>query len=171
MNRQAKMASHLGRRYGVDPRKIRWATGDLRAAETDAGIAVTGFSNVETEDRHGTAFDPDGADQQAWSKNPIGFYNHDMDEPIVLWDPEKSRVKANADGLRGLWDEGVLLNETPAQQKATTLAKQVLLRTISIGFIPHEAEDRDGVTTFTRYEILEKSLVTVPRNRDALCAL
>lgn len=175
---QRLMARYLGEQFGCKPDEIRWFNGRLTSAGKRAAgegladvIPIEGFSNVETVDRHGTVFDPDGANQDAWRSFPTGFFNHYPWEPIIRWDASKSEIRKNADGLRGLWDEGVIFGDTQQQQVAQFYARQGLLA-LSIGFIPHKGEDREvngeDVWAFTDYEILEKSGVTLPSNRESL---
>lgn len=182
---QRMMAEHLGDRFGFDPADMRWFSGRLTPCERKAHaqtttlklapvVPIEGFSSVETEDRHGTTFDQDGFDQDAWSDNPVGFFNHWPGDAVVLFDPDASEIRVDPkSGKRGLHDEGVVFGDTKIQAETQFNVVQRLAATLSIGFIELARttdEDSDGNTrvVITAAEILEKSIVTIPSNRESL---
>lgn len=192
---QRLMAEHLGERFGFEPDLMRWTSGRLEAGErrewlssgevrakaADLKLApvipVAGFTSVFTKDRHGTFIDLDKLDQRAWKENPVGFLNHWPDDPILRFDPEASEIRDDPkSGARGLHDEGVIFGDTRIQKEAQFQAVQRVLATFSIGFITTDyrsdtvtAEDgTEAERSVLEVEILEKSAVTIPSNREAL---
>lgn len=119
----------------------------------------------ETVDREGDVIKADGWDLQNFRKNPIALFGHNGGFPIGVW--ENVRVEGNkllgrlrfaAEGTSDRIDE------------LRRLVEQGILKTVSVGFRPSEMEPREDGRgfTFTRQELLETSLVSVPANPAAL---
>jgi len=56
---------------------------------------------------------------------------------------------------------------TPRAQEIRTLVEEGVIANMSVGFMAAEREERDGVPTVTKAELLEASFVSVPSNREA----
>jgi HK97 family phage prohead protease len=89
------------------------------------------------------------------------LWQHDMREPIGI---EKS-LKEDGKGLIGTWQ----LADTQRGRDAHTLLKQGAVRSMSIGFIPHEFkfDDQGETRILERIDLLENSVVSLPMNEQA----
>ena len=122
----------------------------------------------DTLDRYGDVIDAKGWDLRNFKKNPIALFGHSGSFPIGNW--TNIRVEGNkliatlklaAKGTSDRIDE--LIN----------LVEQGILRAVSVGFRPLESEPIDpkkpyGGQRYTKQELLETSLVSVPANPAAL---
>lgn len=122
----------------------------------------------DTLDRYGDVIDAKGWDLRNFKKNPIALFGHSGSFPIGNW--TNIRVEGNkliatlklaAKGTSERIDE--LIN----------LVEQGILRAVSVGFRPLESEPLDpkkpyGGQRYTKQELLETSLVSVPANPAAL---
>jgi HK97 family phage major capsid protein/HK97 family phage prohead protease len=117
-----------------------------------------------TIDRYGDTIDASGWDLRTFTTNPIALFNHDSKFPIGRW--ENVRVERGA--LKGklvLAEEG-----TSARiDEVIRLARQGILRAVSVGFTPVEQEPlpKKGIR-YKRAELMETSLVSIPANPNAL---
>ena len=124
----------------------------------------------DTEDRMKDVIEVDGFNLTTFKRNPIALFNHNSDQPIGVWENVRvegknliGRLKLAAEGTSELIDS------------LRKLVDQRVLRAVSVGFRPTKAEeikDKSGNWTggfrFTRADLLETSLVSVPANPDAL---
>src|SRR4051812_16851801 len=117
-----------------------------------------------TIDRYGDTIDASGWDLRTFTTNPIALFNHDAKFPIGRW--ENVRVERGA--LKGklvLAEEG-----TSARiDEVIRLARQGILRAVSVGFMPVEQEPlpKKGIR-YKRAALMEASLVSIPANPNAL---
>jgi HK97 family phage major capsid protein/HK97 family phage prohead protease len=101
-------------------------------------------------------------------KNPVALAFHNHESPVGLW--KNIRIKG-----------GKLLADLELAKQGTSdfidtlrsLVDQGILKAVSIGFKPIEAEYMDekdpwGGMKFTKWELLECSLVAIPANSEAL---
>jgi HK97 family phage major capsid protein/HK97 family phage prohead protease len=121
-----------------------------------------------TVDRYGDIVDPKGWDLKWFKKNPIALFGHSSSFPIGTWSDVRveggkllARLNLAAKGTSARLDELI------------SLVEQGILRAVSVGFRPIEAEpiDKDRPYAAQRYlkqELLETSLVSVPANPAAL---
>lgn len=130
----------------------------------------TFIASTEAVDRYGDIIVADGWDLRNFKKNPIALWQHNASQPIGNWEDVrvedgalvarlnmvKPGVSSIADMLRGMVENRVL-------------------RAVSVGFMPKAMEpitDTKGNPTggyrFTKSELLEISLVSVPANPEAL---
>lgn len=133
----------------------------------DAGLGpreIRVIGSTATQDRVGDIVEPRGCDMRAYLSNPIALANHDPTKPIGTARPaivsnrlEATIVFAPA-GLSAVADEWC------------GLAKAGVITGVSIGFNPIEYEPlpSGAGTRFTKWELLEISLVAVPANAEAL---
>jgi HK97 family phage prohead protease len=117
-------------------------------------------------DRYGTIIVPSGIDYQAYLNNPIVLAQHDSDEwPIgrcLGFAMNGENLEATIQ-IECITEEGKKLNK---------LINAGFVKAVSVGIIPNEYEDKtiDGqkVTIYTKSELVEFSVVSVPANRQAL---
>lgn len=121
-----------------------------------------------TVDRYGDIVEPSGWDLRNFKKNPIALFGHSSSFPIGTWENVRvegnrlvARLKLAARGTSARIDELI------------SLVEQGILRAVSVGFRPLEAEPIDknkpyGAQRFKKQELLETSLVSVPANPAAV---
>jgi HK97 family phage prohead protease/HK97 family phage major capsid protein len=126
----------------------------------------------ETPDRMGDVIASDGWDIAHFKKNPIALFNHRADFPIGKW--HNLRVEKGA--LRGhleLAPKGT----SPRIDEIRALVDAGILQAVSVGFRPIESRARKATDKamidfvgehFTKQELIETSLVSVPANPNAL---
>ena len=140
----------------------------IRKTVADQGGGLEFVLSDATVDRYGDIIDPAGWDLKWFKKNPIALFGHSADFPIGTWSDLRvdsgkliARLNLAAKGTSARIDE--LIN----------LVEQGILRAVSVGFRPIEAEAIDKNRPFAgqkylRQELLETSLVSVPANPAAL---
>lgn len=135
-----------------------------RAAVASDGMSYT--LSDETPDRLDDIIKADGWDLAHFKRNPIALFNHRSDFPIGKW--RNLRIEGNA--LRG----DLELARAGTSERIDEIRKLVeadILRAVSVGFRPKDAEPRGGDSfgyVYTKCELLETSLVSVPANPNAL---
>ena len=120
----------------------------------------------ETPDRMGDVIMADGWDLTDFQKNPIALFGHNSGFPIGKW----KNLRVIDKQLRGH------LELAPAGTSARIdeirkLVDADILRAVSVGFRPKESRPRpesDFGVFFTKAELMETSLVSVPANPNAL---
>jgi len=139
--------------------------------KTAAGKAAGSQSYVlsdATMDRYGDIIEPDGWLLDGFRSNPIALFNHSPHQPIGRW--QNIRV-----------EDGRLVADFQPAKKGTSqrtdeilsLIEQDILRATSVGFRGVASEPIDpkrplAGTRYTRQELLETSIVSVPANPAAL---
>jgi HK97 family phage prohead protease len=123
----------------------------------------------ETPDRMGDIIEAAGWDLENFVKNPIALFNHNPHFPVGKW----NSVKIDAEGkkLRGhlqLAPKGT----SPRIDEIRSLIEAGILRAVSVGFRPIDStplnpKDMWGGMKFTKQELVETSLVSVPANPNA----
>ncbi len=117
-------------------------------------------------DRYGTIIVPSGIDYTAYLNNPIVLAQHDSDKwPIgrcLGFAMNGENLEATIQ-IECITEEGKKLNK---------LINAGFVKAVSVGIIPNEYEEQtiDGqkVTIYTKSELVEFSVVSVPANRQAL---
>lgn len=118
----------------------------------------------ETVDRHGDSLPIDSWDLKNFKRNPVLMWGHDYSLPPV--------------GIaKNIKIEGKRMTFEPYFHDITQLAREVramyeseppILRTFSVGFLPHyEKAEGDGTTRKVPLELLEISAVPIPANPSA----
>jgi HK97 family phage major capsid protein/HK97 family phage prohead protease len=139
-----------------------------KATASDPGPDLEFVLSDASVDSYGDIVDPNGWDLSRFRKNPIALFGHSAGFPIGTW----SDVRVEAGKLKGRLNfakEG-----TSARiDELRRLVEQKVLRAVSVGFRPLEAEPMDpqkpwGAQRYKRQELLETSLVSVPANPAAL---
>ncbi len=121
-----------------------------------------------TVDRYGDVVDPAGWSLANFKKNPIALFGHSGGFPIGKWADVRveggrlvGRLVLAAKGTSSRLDEII------------SLVEQGILRAVSVGFRPLKSEPIDpakpwGAQRYTKSELLETSLVSVPANPAAI---
>jgi HK97 family phage prohead protease len=133
--------------------------------EKDDGIWSFTISTPDV-DRYGTIIIPSGIDYSAYMNNPVVLINHKSDYlPIG---------KCLGFFLNGENLEATIqldMNDEKAC-KVNDKIKNGFVSAVSVGIIPIEQTEQtiDGekIITYTKSELVEFSVVTIPANRDAL---
>jgi HK97 family phage major capsid protein/HK97 family phage prohead protease len=122
----------------------------------------------DTLDRYGDVIEAKGWVLQAFKKNPIALFGHNAGFPIGNW----TNVRVEGRKLIGTLQ---LAAKGTSQRidELINLVEQGVLRAVSVGFRPLESEPIDknqpyGGQRYTKQELLETSLVSVPANPAAL---
>jgi HK97 family phage major capsid protein/HK97 family phage prohead protease len=120
----------------------------------------------ESVDRMGDVIEQDGWELENFRRNPIALFGHSAGFPIGTWRDvavEGGRLKGRLDLMPAVSDR---LREIQAAVAAG------VLRAVSVGFRPIDMEplegSKDGGLRFTKSELVECSLVSVPANPNAL---
>src|SRR5262245_28187082 len=152
------------------PASARRANGSVRHkthAETVQGMEFV--LSDETPDRMGDVVMANGWDLENFNKNPIALFNHSSSFPIGRW----HNLRADKGALRGhleLAPKGT----SDRIDEIRALVDAGILRAVSVGFRPIESKPRKsadngyGGEVFTKQELVETSLVSVPANPNAL---
>jgi HK97 family phage major capsid protein/HK97 family phage prohead protease len=133
----------------------------------DRNVFVMSDSSV---DRVGDMIDASGWDLTNFKAHPIALFNHDPNQVIGTW----AEVRVEGGELRGRL-ELAEAGTSPLVDTVRALHSQRILRAVSVGFRPLEkaplTKDSDkhfGPFRFTKSELLECSLVSIPANANAL---
>ena len=122
----------------------------------------------ETPDRMGDIIMADGWELDAFKKNPIALFGHRSDFPIGKW----SNIRVENKELRGKLE----LAPAGTSDRIDEIRKLIdagILKAVSVGFRPKEHTQLDSKNPFsglrfTKHELMETSLVSVPANPNAL---
>jgi HK97 family phage prohead protease len=122
----------------------------------------------ETPDRMDDIIMSDGWELDNFRKNPIALFGHRSDFPIGKW----HNLRVENKSLRGKLE----LAPAGTSERIDEIRKLIdagILRAVSVGFHPKDAEplDKDNPFSgyrFTKQELVETSLVSVPANPNAL---
>jgi len=120
----------------------------------------------ESVDRMDDVILSDGWDLENFKRNPIALFNHRSDFPIGIWRDLRVENKE----LRGHL-ELAPLGTSPRIDEIRKLIEAGILRAVSVGFRPVETKPRKESqwgSFFTKSELVETSLVSVPANPNAL---
>jgi HK97 family phage prohead protease/HK97 family phage major capsid protein len=120
-----------------------------------------------TPDRYGDVVDPNGWVTDNFKKNPIALFNHNADFPVGKW----RNLRTERGALRG--DLQCAPAGTSARiDEIRKLMEAGILKAVSVGFRAIEKEPIQGKgTRFTKSELVECSLVSVPANPNALAVV
>ena len=146
--------------------QMKKAKSKKKATETVSFVASTA-----TPDRYGDVIDQRGWETSAYNKNPVVLLNHDSSElPIG-----KGNVHIR-DGQ--LVIDVQFDDQDPKAQEVKRKAQNGFLNAVSVGFRPLESKARYELpkdnkyygqkgTYFSKAELLEVSIVTIPANGEA----
>lgn len=125
---------------------------DLRYVMSDGSV-----------DAYGDTIDPNGWDLAQFDRNPVALFGHAKSFVIGRWQD----VKVDGGRLIGTL---ILASEGTSERidEIIRLARQGILRAVSVGFWPLEWKDRTDGIDFLKQRLVETSLVSVPANPNAL---
>lgn len=112
-------------------------------------------------------------DLENYKKNPIVLFGHDPSKPGYVVG-RATEIVADKDGDKNITLGTVQFAEEGTSDDADTvwkLVKQGILRTVSVGFIPHTfktLDDDDETDVLADNELLEFSIVPIPANPSAV---
>lgn len=142
-----------------------------KVLKTGAGKVSGSMTYVlsdDTLDRYGDIVDPAGWDLRWFKRNPIALFGHNSSFPIGNW------KNVRVDGGKLMADLAPAARGTSQRvDEIISLIEQDILRATSVGFRPLEYEPIDpkqpyGGQRYTKQELLETSIVSVPANPAAL---
>ena len=134
-----------------------------RAAGDDPLLFVMSDATV---DRYGDVIEPDGWDLKNFRLNPIALFGHDSSLPVGIW----KNVRVDNGSLVGNL-ELLPAGRSERVDEIRAFVETGMLRAVSVGFRPIDAEAMPGNTGGIRYlesELVECSLVSIPANPNAL---
>lgn len=137
-------------------------------ASASGGDGLEFVLSDETVDRYGDIIEASGWVLTHFRKNPIALFGHSSSFPIGTW----SNIRV--DGKRLIAKLNLAARGTSDRiDELISLVEQGILRAVSVGFRPLEFEPMDpdrpyGGQRYTKSELLETSLVSVPANPAAL---
>jgi HK97 family phage major capsid protein len=140
-----------------------------------SGRSLTYVLSDATLDRYGDIIEPDGWELDNFRLHPVALFNHNPNAVIGKW--ANVRIEPKPGSNRG---DRLVGDLEPAPPGTTEFADDIrrlieadLLPASSVGFRALESEPLDpkdpwGGTRYTRQELLETSIVSVPANPAAL---
>lgn len=142
--------------------------GEVKAFDPAREMVVEGIANLAEPDRWGEVIDPKAWRLDQYKSNPLILREHDRRLPIGTC----LEVAARLDGLyyRAQIGDPARAPLTVCQQETRSLLAQGILRTNSVGFLPHviEWDEDDDVLRYTDVELLEISIVAIPMQQDSV---
>lgn len=130
----------------------------------EAERTITMIGSTETADRVGDIVKMAGVDLSNYKKNPIILFNHDYDKPIGK--------ALDVQVIDNKLVFKIQFADTDFGREIYYLLKNGYMNASSIGFIGKEYAPNDfGGLTFTKIELLELSIVSVPCNPNAIVQL
>jgi HK97 family phage prohead protease len=131
----------------------------VRAQGDEPSITIS----TSAPDRDGDVLIPSGCDLANYRKNPIVLFGHDYEALPV---GSTTRIDVRADGLVASWQ---WLSGDDRAQRVRNAYEQGALRAASVGFRPVQSSPRmEGGKLYSKWELLEWSLVPVPANPEAV---
>jgi len=125
--------------------------------EDDSFIAV---ASTESQDRQGEVVEVGGWELKNFKKNPIILWGHDHMTPIG----KAERVWIEKSGKPKLMFKAFISDATTRGREIKQLMQEGILRAFSVGFMPIDADEN----RYTKQELLEISVVSVPANPQAM---
>lgn len=122
---------------------------------------------TSTLDRQLDEVVPEGADFTAYLRNPVVLFGHDHTALPVGTTTSLSVVAGQGVQARWSWLQGDAFAD-----RVRNAFEQGALRAASIGFVPRESQNnRRGGRCYTKWELVEWSLCSVPANAEAIRVL
>jgi HK97 family phage prohead protease len=143
--------------------KRKFAPAALVLDETLGPRQIRIRASTPTPDRAGDVMVPKGCQAKGYAANPIILADHNPTQPIG-----RATLSVTAEAVDALVDFAPAGISAKADEYCG-LAKAGILNAASIGFQPIEFEPiKDGGYRYTKWELMEISLVAVPCNPEAL---
>jgi HK97 family phage prohead protease len=138
----------------------------VRKVHTDNSSGPDFVLSDNSVDRMGDQIEASGWQLDAFRRNNIALFNHRSDFPIGTW--KNLRVEGNA-----LVGRLVLAPEGTSERidEIRRLCSAGVLKAVSVGFREIESKPRgngERGLLFTKQELVEASLVSIPANANAL---
>lgn len=152
-------------------KKTKLFTHAVKSIDEEARKATFVISTDE-KDRTGEVVEQSW-DLENYKKNPIVLFGHDASKPGYVLG-KATEIVSDKDGNKNITLGTVQFAEEGTSEDADTvwkLVKQGILRTVSVGFIPHtfkKLADDDGTDVLADNELLEFSIVPIPANPSAV---
>jgi HK97 family phage prohead protease/HK97 family phage major capsid protein len=141
----------------------------IRKTHSGDAIGLEFVLSDESIDRMGDVIMSTGWVLDNFKKHPIALFNHNADFPIGKW----HNLRVENGSLRGHLQ--LAKKGTSARiNEILSLVEQGILQAVSVGFHPIEDEPLKAAnggwagSRFTKQELIETSLVSVPANPNAL---
>ena len=152
-------------------KKTKLFTHAVKSIDEEARQATFVISTDEV-DRTGEVVEQSW-DLENYKKNPIVLFGHDPSKPGYVLG-KATEIVADKDGDKNITLGTVQFAEEGTSEDADTvwkLVKQGILRTVSVGFIPHtfkKLDDDSDTDVLADNELLEFSIVPIPANPSAV---
>lgn len=152
-------------------KKTKLFTHAVKSIDEEARKATFVISTDE-KDRTGEVVEQSW-DLENYKKNPIVLFGHDASKPGYVLG-KATEIVSDKDGSKNITLGTVQFAEEGTSEDADTvwkLVKQGILRTVSVGFIPHtfkKLADDDDTDVLADNELLEFSIVPIPANPSAV---
>jgi HK97 family phage prohead protease len=139
-----------------------------KAFDPSAPLNAEGYANYAVPDRGGEVMPPACFDLTNYKSNPIVLFDHDYCRPVgraMVLEPKEEGFYVNLE----VGNPAAGHELTADQKMVRSLLAQKVLTSMSVGFIPHEWEidEKSGVLTYKRVELLEISIVSVPMQQNS----
>lgn len=122
-------------------------------------------------DRYGDIVEPSGMDATLFLENPVFLFNHISSSDLM---PIGKCLKLDT-ADNGVIGETIIHGKTELSKDALVMVQEGYLRAVSIGFMPTEWENMPTEKgswceprRYTKWQLLEYSLVNIPANPYAL---
>ena len=159
------MKKHINKIINASDLKV-----ENKANGSSKVCVIKGYGNVALPDRYNELMPQECWDLNNYFINPVICINHDTKDINSLVG-KATLVEARPEGLYFEAEIGVEGEDlTPSQETVVKLVRQGVLKTLSVGFIPHdyETDKKTGVLKYKKAELLEISLVTVPMQQNSV---
>lgn len=122
-------------------------------------------------DRYGDIVEPSGMDATLFNENPVFLFNHISHSDLM----PIGKCLSLTPSENGVVGETVIHGKTELSKDALVMVQEGYLRAVSIGFMPTEWENMPTEKgswceprRYTKWQLLEYSLVNIPANPYAL---
>ncbi|HMF29118.1 MAG TPA: HK97 family phage prohead protease, partial [Candidatus Cybelea sp.] len=155
-----------------DDRRDESAGGIVHKLHSTAGQEKEFILSDATPDRFGDIVEVEGWEFASFNRNPIALFNHNANFPVGSW----ANIRVGDKALRGdliLAPKGI----SPRIDEIRGLVEAGILRAVSVGFKPVASRPVDATKNdpfgmapqiYTKAELVECSLVSIPANPNAL---
>jgi phage head maturation protease len=149
---------------------------EMSSYDPESKLYIAGVANANAVDRMDERLDPVGIDIKNFMVNRVLLVDHMYATSCVVGDVVDIRSEHDGVHFEAFIGDPKLAPLTQTQINTRSLVAQKLLRTVSVGFIPHKvkAPEFDGEGKLTApavilaWELLELSIVAVPANPGAV---
>lgn len=146
------------------PKKERRPTHLRLAGAEGKQRTISIVCSTASVDRYGDTISPTGWELSNYLRNPVLLWGHDGSTPPI---GRGLTLNVQSDALSGEY-EFCPLGIYPLADTVYALAVEGFINAGSVGFNPIEWKHRDDGIDFTKQELLEMSIVSIPANPDAL---